>query len=851
MPENDTNDHEQGDGIVIDEEVAEEIPIPLAQETEPPLRDPRTIDIPESLPLLPIRNAVAFPGTIMPLNIVRDASKRVLDLALAGDRLICAVAQRVPEQDDPRLDDLYRVGTACLILKMYKMPDGTEMIVVHGIARVGIEYLTREQPQLEARVHARLDPDESSVELEALMHNARHAAHRIIELSPNVPQEARQVLDGIRTPGGLADFLAANLSLGVVHKQEILETFDVATRLRKVHASMAGQLDVLELSQKIQSQVRDQLDKSQREHYLREQLKAIQKELGQDDGRVSEIEKLRTQVQAAKMPAPVQTEADRELRRMANLHPASPEYSVALDYVTWLASLPWAARTKDRLDLRRAEKILNEDHYDLDRIKRRILEFLAVRKLKPDGRGPILCFTGPPGVGKTSLGRSIARSLGREFIRISLGGIRDEAEIRGHRRTYIGALPGRIIQEIRKIGSNNPVFMLDEVDKIGQDFRGDPASALLEVLDPQQNQTFTDHYLDVAFDLSGVLFIATANYADPVPLALLDRMEVIGLSGYTLQEKLEIAKRYLVPRQLEENGLTPENVRLDEDALTTIVTSYTREAGVRSLERQIGSICRARAAAIVRGSKKTHRITSKSVAEDLGPPLFEPQAAATESIPGVVTGLAFTPTGGDILFVEASLMPGNANLNLTGQLGDVMRESAQAAFSIIRSRADKLGIDAAEVLRHDYHVHVPAGAVPKDGPSAGAAIFTALVSVLTGRCVDPGTGITGEITLRGRVLPVGGVKEKVLAAHRAGLHRVILPARNQRDLHEIPQDIRNQLEFVFAQTTDDVLANAFGRCDAKPAAKPKRKAATKKRRKAAQPAIKINPRKQAAARRAR
>ncbi len=796
----------------LEDDSVEEVPVSAGPPDGPRAIDLRDVAIPAVLPILPLRDAVAFPGTIMPLAVSREKSKRLLDMALAGDRLICAVAQRVPEKDDPGIDDLHRVGTACMILKMYKLPDGTETIVVHGIVRVGIEDLTSTEPYLEARVHPRYDPEELSTELEALMHNARHAAHRILELSPNVPDEARIVLDNLRTPGGLADFLGANLSLSLVHKQEVLETLDVPSRLRKVHAAMEGQLDVLELSKKIQSQVRSQLDKAQREHYLREQLKAIQHELGQESGSSSEITRLREKVQAARMSKPALAEAEREIERMTKIHPASPEYGVALDYVNWLCALPWRAHTKDRLDVDRAEAILNEDHYGLAKVKPRILEFLAVRKLKPDGRGPILCFAGPPGVGKTSLGKSIARALGRKFIRMSLGGMRDEAEIRGHRRTYIGAMPGRILQEIRKAESNNPVFMLDEVDKIGSDFRGDPASALLEVLDPAQNNTFTDHYLDVPFDLSNVLFIATANYMDPIPQPLLDRMEVIHISGYTHREKLEIARQYLVPRELEENGLKPDQAVFDEAALNCLITGYTREAGVRNLDRQIAAVCRARAAAVVRGEKGSARVTPESIEADLGPPLLEPAMAAAASLPGVAVGLAYTPIGGDILFIEATKMPGNGNLNLTGQLGGVMRESAQAAFSIVRSRAASLGIDPADVLRHDYHVHVPAGAIPKDGPSAGSAILAALVSLLKDRCVDRYTGITGEITLRGRVMPVGGIRAKVLAAHRAGLKRVILPEGNQRDLREVPQDIREQLKFAFAQTTDDVLRHAFADC---------------------------------------
>ena len=765
--------------------------------------------VPEVLPVLPIRGAVAFPGTVMPLTIKREKSKRVLDLALAGSRMVAAVAQRHAETEDPSLDDLYRVGTACVLLKLFKVEDGTQTIVVHGLARVGIESLTQETPYLQARVHAYRDDTKPTTEIEALAHNVRHAAQQIIKMSPEVPEDAQVVLDNIRTPGGLADFVAANLSLGLVHKQELLETFDLTERLRKVYHTISGQVEILELSRKLQSDVRAKMEDKQREYFLREQLKAIQTELGQADAHTAALSKLEEKIVAAKMPDNVEAEARRELERMSTIPQASPEYSVALDYVEWLTDLPWSVGTEDNTDIARAERILNHDHYGLEKVKRRILEFLAVRQLKADSRGPILCFTGPPGVGKTSLGQSIARALGRKFIRISLGGVRDEADIRGHRRTYIGALPGRIIQELRKAGSNNPLFMLDEVDKIGQDFRGDPASALLEVLDPAQNSTFTDHYLDVPFDLSRILFIATANYLDPVPPALRDRVEVIELPGYTLREKLHIAKRYLLPRQLTENGLKPSQVRFDQAALEQIITRYTREAGVRELERKIGAVCRARAASIVRKQRRSTRVTMRSLEKDLGPAEYDLQSAARKAIPGVVTGLAFTPTGGQILFVEAARMPGNGNLNLTGQLGDVMRESIQAAFSIVRSRAATLGIDPAEVLHNDYHIHVPAGAIPKDGPSAGVTMLTALVSLLTERAVDPATGMTGEITLRGRVLSVGGVREKVLAAHRAGLTRVILPERNARDLRDVPQDIRDQIEFVYVRTIDQVLKAAL------------------------------------------
>ncbi|MCP4591332.1 MAG: endopeptidase La, partial [bacterium] len=687
-------------------------------------------EIPATLPVLPIRETVAFPGTVMPLNVGRKKSKCVLDLALAGDHLIGVFTQRNAEQEDPRLDDLYRIGTACRILKMYKLPDGSETIIVHGIARVGLENLVREAPYLEATVHPHEHRGEITTEIEALVHTVRQAAERVMELSANVPEDARVVLRSIETPGGIADFLAANLPLGVVHKQEFLETFDVAHRLRKINAALVGQLEILELSQKIQTQVRSQVDKTQREYYLREQLKAIQQELGADDARNTEIERLRTDVADAKMPDAVRKQAEREIERVTHIPQASPEYSVALDYLAWLCALPWEIKTADQEDIHQAEEILDADHYGLEKIKQRILEFLAVRQLKPDGRGPILCFAGPPGVGKTSLGRSIARALGRKFIRMSLGGIRDEADIRGHRRTYIGAMPGRIIQEIRKAGSCNPVFMLDEMDKIGQDFRGDPASALLEVLDPEQNNTFVDHYLDVPFDLSRVLFIGTANYLEDIPAPLRDRMEMIYLSGYTRREKLQIAKRYLVPRQLEAHGLAAAQLKFSDEVLAKVIGGYTREAGVRELERRIAAVCRSRAVSIVRSGGRSAKVTLKTITDDLGPVAYESEIAARTAAPGVVTGLAFTPVGGEILFVEATCMPGNANLNLTGQIGSIMRESAQAAYSIIRSRCKALGIDPEHISRQDFHIHVPAGAIPKDGPSAGVAMLTALVSLL-------------------------------------------------------------------------------------------------------------------------
>jgi len=769
----------------------------------------RALEIPDRLPLLPIRDTVAFPGTVMPLQISREKSKRVLDLALAGSRMIAAVAQRSAETEDPRLDDLYRVGTACIILKMLKMADGTDTIIVHGLERVGIETITDRKDYLEATVHAHVDPKEATTEQKALMHTIRTAADRIIHLSPNVPDEARDVLNNIESPGGLGDFLAANLPLGLVHKQEILETFDVTDRLRKVNLAVANQLDVLELSNKIQKKVKSQVDEAQREYYLREQLKAIRKELGEQEGVSPTLDRLRERIHAAKMPEAVEAEANREVDRMEHIPQTSPEYGMALDYVESLVDLPWSVTTEDNLDLHRAEQILDEDHHGLEKVKKRILEFLAVRTLKSDSRGPILCFAGPPGVGKTSLGQSIARAMERKFIRISLGGIRDEATIRGHRRTYIGAMSGRIIREIRRAGSSNPLFMLDEVDKIGQDARGDPMSALLEVLDPAQNATFSDHYLGVPFDLSKVLFIGTANYMGAIEPALRDRMEIIELSGYTRQEKLMIARKHLLPRQLLENGLTAEHLELNDECLSVIISDYTREAGVRSLERKIGSVCRARAASVVRKESTEPTISVDEVRKILGRREHESEVAATRLVPGVVTGLAFTPAGGEILFIEATKMPGTGQLNLTGQLGDVMRESAWAASSIIRSHLDVWKIKRGMYRSHDYHIHVPAGATPKDGPSAGVAMLCAMTSMLIDQPIDPTIGMTGEITLSGRILPVGGIRDKVLAAHRAGIKTVILPARNEQDLEEIPADIRGQINFQLVDSISELFDVVF------------------------------------------
>jgi len=770
---------------------------------------PISREIPDTLPVLAVKDTVVFPGTIVPLTVGREKSKQLVEAVYGGSKILGIAAQRMSNVEDPSLEDLYRVGTVVTILKRLDLQDGNQSIIVHGLTRFGIEEMVQTDPYLVAKAHTREDQYEETTEIDALVETARRLARRVIELTPGVPEEAPTIMENIEKPGALADFLAANLSMDLVNKQEILETFDIGSRLRKINRALATQLEILELSNKIHNQVKSEIDKTQREYYLHEQLQAIQKELGITDGRDNEAERLREAIAEAKMPEPVEKEALRELERLQRTPQGSPDYSGIIDYLEWMCELPWSKSTRDKLDIDRAREILDEDHYGLDKIKRRILEFLAVRKLNPKGKGTILCFSGPPGVGKTSLGRSIARALGRNFIRMSVGGVRDEADIRGHRRTYIGSIPGRVIQEIRKAGSNNPVLMLDEVDKIGSDFRGDPASALLEVLDPAQNNSFQDHYLGVPFDLSNVMFICTANYMDRVPHALRDRMEVIELAGYTLHDKSYIAKRYLIPRRIEASGLKKQNIKFTDDAIERIIESYTSEAGVRNLEREIGSVCRALAAQVAEKKKIKKTVTPEIVEEILGPIKYEPELALRTSSPGVVTGLAWTPFGGEILFVEASAMPGRGNIQLTGQLGDVMRESAMAALSVVRSRAADFGVDAKKLTERDVHIHVPAGAIPKDGPSAGVAMFTAIVSLFTGRACRSDVGMTGEITLRGLVLPIGGLKEKALAAHRAGIKTVVIPARNERHLVEVPEEIRDKIKFVPVQRVEEVLAAAL------------------------------------------
>lgn len=805
MPDDDFDPTESGDDMLAGMGVPMPGPITPPAETS----NARDLTIPKILPILPVRDTVVFPGTIIPLSVGRDKSRKLVADVAAGAKVLGIVAQRNAQVEDPTLEDIYRVGTVVSVLKVLNLAEGRQSIIVHGLMRFGIESLAQSSPYLTAVVHTREDTFETSTELSALIDTARTQAARVIELSPNVSDDALTILNNIEKPSSLADFLAANLNLRLVEKQELLETFNVPDRLRKIAEALAAQIEMLELSEKIQNQVRSSIEKSQREYFLHEQLRAIQKELGETDGREIELEEMRKAIAKSKMPEAVEKEAKRELERLERTPQASPEYSGALDYLHWLCEIPWAVSSPENLNVANAEKVLNADHHDLEKVKKRILEFLAVRKLKPDGRGPILCFSGPPGVGKTSLGQSIARALGRKFIRMSVGGVRDEADIRGHRRTYIGALPGRIMQEIRKAGANNPLFMIDEVDKIGADFRGDPSSALLEVLDPEQNNSFQDHYLGVPFDLSKVFFICTANYMEAVPPPLKDRMEVIEIPGYTRLDKLFIAKKFLVPRRLEASGLTASQLKINDIALQTIIESYTAEAGVRNLEREIGSVCRGVAAKVARKRKHPTTITKNDLAEYLGPIRFEPELALRTSIPGVVTGLAWTPVGGEILFVEATAMPGKGVFQLTGQLGDVMKESVQAAFSLLRSNAKKYSIDAKKLAEQDIHVHVPAGAIPKDGPSAGVVMFTALVSLLTGRPCRSDVAMTGEITLRGLVLPIGGLKEKTLAAHRAGIRTVLIPERNKKDLVDIPAEVRKQIKFVPCKTVDDVLGTAL------------------------------------------
>lgn len=768
--------------------------------------------IPDAVPILPLRNMVLFPGTVVPLTVGRTSSRKLLQESLPQSKVIGVFTQRNPEQEEPAAVDLYQVGTAALVLKFIRQSEQSTLIVVQALRRIKIARVLQTQPFIRAEIevlHSQLPPAPDK-QWEATVGSLRESALQLISLAQEAPPEAHTLLNNIVDPGTLADFLAGSLSLDVPQKQDLLEELDVVKRVRAVQVRVSAQLEIAQLQQKIQKDVQSQFTDAQRRAYLREQVRAIQKELGEEaTGSQAQMDQLKKRLDESQPPKEVMEQAEKELGRLNVIPPASPEFSVIIGYIETLADLPWSRMSPDKLDLNEAQKILDRDHYDLEKVKRRLIEYLAVRKLNPQGRGPILCFLGPPGVGKTSLGQSIADALGRKFSRMSLGGIRDEAEIRGHRRTYIGAMPGRIIQELRRVGRRNPVIMLDEVDKIGADFRGDPASALLEVLDPRQNNAFVDRFLDVPFDLSQVIFIATANYMDPVPPALRDRMEVIEIPGYTETEKLNIAKKYLVQRQFHENGIKPEQCVFRDEALEKIIADYTHEAGVRELERQIGSICRAVAAKIARGECESVTITGEQVQEILGPQRYVRETRLKTSKPGVVTGLAFTPMGGEILHIEATRYSGSGNIRLTGHIGDVMRESAQAAISLVRSRAKELGIDANAFKETDIHIHVPSGAVPKDGPSAGIAMFTAIASLFTDTPVRSDVAMTGEISLRGLVLPIGGLKEKALAAARAGIENVIIPKLNEKDLPELPDEVKHKLKFTAAETVDEVLAAAL------------------------------------------
>jgi ATP-dependent Lon protease len=768
---------------------------------------PQETGLPPELPVLPLRDSVTYPDTLTPLAIGQERSVQLVNDVLVGNRMLVMVASRDPDLDAPGPDQLFDVGVAGMVARMLKVPDGSLRILVQGGQRVKIEEWLGEEPYLTARVSELPDVVAEGPELTALMRNVQQTFSQIIEDVPYLPEELQMAVANLEDPSALSHLIAGALRIKTEERQALLEEVNVARRLRRLSEILARELDIVAIGSKIQDQVNAEMDKGQREWVLRQQLKAIQDELGEQDPAEVEVDELRSQLEALELPDNVRTQVGRELGRLEKIPQAAAEHGVIRTYLEWMASLPWGKGTVDNLDLVHAREVLDADHYDIEKVKDRILEFLAVRKLKPDARGTILCFAGPPGVGKTSLGQSVARALGRKFERISVGGVRDESEIRGHRRTYIGAMPGTIIRALRDAESQNPVFMIDEIDKMGSDYRGDLASAMLEVLDPEQNTTFRDHYLDVQFDLSGVMFICTANDMDRVPGALRDRMEVIPLAGYTEQEKLEIAKSYLVPRQIDRNGLKPSQVAFTDTGLREIVTSYTREAGVRNLEREIGSVCRKVAVGVAGGTH--HRkvsVTAPRVRELLGRPRFTPDVRRRTAEPGVATGLAWTPVGGDVLFVEASAVPGKGKLLITGQIGDVMRESAEAALSYVRGHAD---LPEDWFAKHDLHVHVPAGAIPKDGPSAGVTMATALMSLVTGRVVRDDLAMTGELTLTGQVLPIGGLKEKALAAQRAGIRRIVAPRRNEGDLEDIPEPLRSGMDFVWVGDVGEVFDAAL------------------------------------------
>jgi ATP-dependent Lon protease len=766
--------------------------------------------LPDVMPILPLYDVVLFPKMVLPLIVLQKESIQLIDEAMSTNRIIGTAASRASEPKSEYLpEDLYNIGASAIILKMAKVEEDKAQLLLQGIGRFKISEYTQQQPYFKARVDHVTVAWEKDKEIEALMANLANLYQRVVQLSFGMPPEIASMAKTLDEPDTLADMVTSTINSTTADKQSILETVDVKERLKKVTKMVNYQLEILEIGNKIQTQVKGDMDKQQRDYFLRQQLKAIRQELGEGDESNVEIEEYRAKILEKKLPEEVAKEAERELSRLSRMHPSSAEYTVASTYIDWITALPWNDSTADTLDLDKAQQILDTDHFGLEKAKKRILEYLAVRKLNPNIKGPILCFAGPPGTGKTSLGASIARALGRKFVRIALGGIRDEAEIRGHRRTYVGALPGRIIQGIRRAESNNPVFMLDEIDKVGSDFRGDPSSALLEVLDPEQNFSFADHYLDVPFDLSKVMFITTANILDTIPPALRDRMEVLRLSGYTLEEKIKIATRYLIPRQRDANGLKAGHISFTKQAIKQIISGYTLEAGLRNLEREIANVCRGVASKIARGEVTSVKIDAQNLSEYLGPLRITDEMKKRVATPGVVMGLAWTEAGGDILFIEATSMKGTGRLTLTGQLGDVMKESATAALSYIRANSAALGIDDDYFQKHDIHIHVPAGAIPKDGPSAGVTMLTALASLMTNKSTHKDLAMTGEITLRGQVMPVGGIKEKMLAAHRAGIKTIILPKWNEKDMDDIPKNIKDVLKFHFVDDMKEVLKIAL------------------------------------------